>query len=753
MVNVDEIPLSVAVSRDGATVFATSTGRGPQTVTAIDTVRAEARSRVERAALYAGLEVAPDGRTLYAAGGGTSTIEVLDWDGNALTSRASYPTRLRFPAGLALSPDGALVYAVNQAGRGLEILATADGAHVGSIGTGNNPFDVALSPAGDEAYVSAERDSTVEIFDVRDPAGPVRLATLDVPKNPEGLAVSADGTRLWVANADEDTVTSIDLGERKVERSIDLRALGAEGYGRGPNALAFSPDGTRLYVAQATENAIAVVDLATSRVIGAIPTAWYPTAVAVSPDGKRLYVANAKGTGAGPTGPVHAQLRNGATVQLLDIPSDSELAELATRIDAMNARSANLFDVDARRFSNPVPRERGGESPIEHLLIVVRENKTYDALLGDWAAGDGVAENCLYCGEVTPNLHALVERFASGDNYYSNAEISDQGHQILTGAISNTYMEKNRFAERRPGPFFIEVVANPATYPKKQYLFQNLIDHGIRFRNYGEAVGMFPRGMILDTSLMNWSAVDPPFFYPLSKDVDKLESRIAEWERDGLPRVAFMLFPDDHTLGCSPVFPTPRSMVADNDLATGRLVDWLSHSKYWESSLVLVVEDDPQDGVDHIDAHRSILLAASPWVRRGYVSPVLYHEGNWHATIEYLLGLPPLTTYDERAQPMWDLFTDHPDTTPFTALPRQVPEERGVPGTECADATANMRFLDPDEAEGLQAMLWAHEQIARAGGAALDPAAGQRAFDDYVERTRDGADALRQNPAESESAP
>jgi hypothetical protein len=201
-----------------------------------------------------------------------------------------------------------------------------------------------------------------------------------------------------------------------------------------------------------------------------------------------------------------------------------------------------------------------------------------------------------------------------------------------------------------------------------------------------------------------------------------------------------MLVPDDHTLGCSPVFPSPRSMVADNDLATGQLVEWLSHSKYWDSSLVLVVEDDPQDGVDHVDAHRSILLAVSPWVRRGYVSPVLFHEGNWHATIEHLLGLPPLTNYDELAQPMWDLFTPKPDLTPYTALPRTIPEETGAPGTPCAEATATMSFSDPDEAEGLQAMLWAHERLDRTGSSSIDPAVAKDAFDAYVD------EAARRDP-------
>jgi hypothetical protein len=346
------------------------------------------------------------------------------------------------------------------------------------------------------------------------------------------------------------------------------------------------------------------------------------------------------------------------------------------------------------------------------VLVVVRENKTYDALLGDWPRGDGDPEQCLYCGEETRNLRALLDFGASGDNYYSNAEVSLQGHYLLTAGIVNTWLEKHWPADW-PLPIEIEVFLNPVSFPRSQFLFQNCLRNGVSFRVYGEAVGLGVDGLAFDERYVHWGPLDPPVFWMFSRDADKMAERIAEWEQGVFPSLLFMLLPNDHHWGCTFPFPTPISMIADNDLATGMLIDWLSHSRYWSSSVVFIIEDDPQQGTDHVDAHRSILLVVSPWAKRGYVSPVHYSEANLHATIQHILGLPPLTVYDAVAQPMWDMFTNTPDYTPYTALPRTIPEEISLPGTNCAFASAGKNFLDPDEAEGLQEITRDYEAARR----------------------------------------
>ncbi len=699
----EHFPLAFAWSPDRGTLFAAS----DSAVAALDPESGAARATVSVPGAFFGLAVSHDGATVYAARSGDELVVALAWDGATLTERAQFPVG-GYPSGLAISPDDAVLWVALEIGGQLVALDARTGARLGGADTGGNPYAVVLAPDGREAYVSVEREGQVRIFDVSDPRAPRKVAGVAVQKNPEALALSADGSVLLVANSDEDSISVLDLPRRRVRATIDLRPLGAAGYGSAPNALALAPDGGRVYVAQAADNAVRVIDLASARVVGAIPTAWYPTALALSSDGRRLHVANAKGVGSGPNGPT-VTLSNASLLEIVDVPSDAELAADETRVREHNTRSARLFDVNAEAFANPVPLERGGATPIEHVLFVIRENKTYDALLGDFAGANGVAENCLYCGDATPNLHALVERFASGDNYYSNAEASVQGHALTTGAISNAFTEKNWFGDRGVSRD-LEQFANASEWPKKQFLFQALLAKGIPFKSYGDQAGLGPDLLVLDRQHVHWGPKDPPLFWLNSKDDAKIDERIAEWERDGLPTVAYMGLPNDHTSGCEFPYPTPISMVADNDFATGKLIDWLSHSRYWESSLVVVIEDDPQQGVDHVDAHRSILLVASPWVKRGYVSHVQYHEGNLHATFGHILGLEPLTIYDENAQPAWDLFTSTPDLTPFTAVPRKIPEETSMPGTNCGTESRGLDFLDPDEADGLQRILWAHER-------------------------------------------
>ncbi len=699
----EHFPLAFAWSPDRRTLFAASQS-------AVEALDAESGSAIATASVpsaFFGLAVAHDGATVYAASSGEKRVAVLAWDSNALTEKATFPVG-GYASGIAVSPDDAVLWVALQMGGELVALDARSGERLGAAETGGNPYAVALSPDGREAYVSVEREAAIRVFDVSDARAPRKVASIGVQKNPEALALSGDGRELMVANSDEDSVSVIDVAKRKVTSTIELRPSGAAGYGSAPNALALSPDGRRLFVAQAADDAIRVVDLATGAIVGAIPTAWYPTAITLSPDGERLYVANAKGVGSGPNGP-SVTLSNRSLLELVDLPSDVQLAADEARVSEHNTRSARLFDVNPEAFANPIPLDRGGPTPIEHVLFVIRENKTYDALLGDYAAANGVAENCLYCGDFTPNLHALVERFASGDNYYSNAEASVQGHALTTGAISNAFTEKNWFGDRGVSRD-LEQFANASEWPKKQFLFQALLAKGIPFKSYGDQAGLGPDLLILNRQYVHWGPKDPPLFWLNSKDDAKIDERIAEWERDGLPTVAYMGLPNDHTNGCEFPYPTPRSMIADNDFATGKLLDWLSHSKYWGSSLVVVIEDDPQDGVDHVDAHRSILLVASPWVKRGYVSHVHFHEGNLHATFGHVLGLEPLSIYDENAQPLWDMFTNEPNLEPFTAVPRKIPEELSMPGTNCGTASRGLHFLDPDEAEGLQRILWFHER-------------------------------------------
>ncbi|MBI1744990.1 MAG: bifunctional YncE family protein/alkaline phosphatase family protein [Acidobacteria bacterium] len=706
-VQVENLPLAIVVSPDERFLIASHTSRGTQYLSVMDIQSREVIQRHSERSLFLGLRISVDGQTVYASGGAQNQVLVFDFSAGRLTLRDRWAVT-DFPAGLSLSPAGDVLYVVSQLGHRMTAIQTSTGTVLGMIPTGKDPMTVAIHPSGDKAYVACQRESQVWVFDVANPEQMGLLAKVNVQKNPEALAVSDDGLRVYAANADEDSVSVIDASSHQVVKTIDLRPQSEAAYGSSPNALAFSPSGDLLYVAQASDNKLSVLSLPEGEVLGAIPTGWYPTAVVVSRSGDTIFVANGKGIGTGTT-----RLTNVSTLQFIPTPGLEDLERLTQWVEENNSLPGRLFDIDKARFNNPVPLYRGGASPIKHVLFVVRENKTYDALLGDFPGGDGDPRNCLYCGDPTPNLRALVERFGSGDNYYSNAEVSTQGHEITTSATVNTFVEKLWTSPDRDARLELDMVFNPSSYPKKDFIFQNARRQGVSFRVYGEAVGTGKDLLIFDPRYVHWGLHDPPVFWLISRDVDKLDERIREWDSGLFPSLIYMLFPNDHTYGCRFPFPVPISMIADNDLATGRLIDWLSHSPYWNETLVFIIEDDPQQGRDHVDAHRSIMLAVSPWVKRGYVSHVHYSEAAIHATIQHILGLPPLTVYDEIAQPMWDIFTPTPDFTPFTALPRRIPEETCPPGHAFAQASNAMNFIDPDEAEGLQDLLWEYEKQVR----------------------------------------
>ncbi len=702
----DRIPLGLAVSLDGKYIAVTNVGPGVRRITLIDAQSEEIlqQERVEQ--LYNGIIFSPDSRTLYASGGSANKIYVYQNLQGYLAPKAQWELA-GVPTGIALSSDGSRLFVVTQLTQSLYVLDADDGDILGQktmIGEQyGDPYMVAVSPDGKYAYVSCQRGDMVAFFDVSDPSRILKTYEIKVGRWPEALELSSDGTRLYVTCTGEDTVEVIDTITKRRLAIHDLRPYIDSGYGSYPNALAFSPDGNRIYIAQASDNKVSVLDLNSGELIGAIPAGWYPTSVAISPDGRKFYIANAKGIGSGPKTAITG-IANTSFLSMGDIPSDDQLAEYAQMIHNFNHLPGNLFTIDQEGFENPIPLTRGGETPIRHVFFVIRENKTYDALLGDYPGGDGEPSMCLVCDEVTVNLRRLVTEFAAGDNYYSNADNSLMGHSIVTSSIVSDFVEKMWPMDRKKS-IELDVFKNPSTFPKKDMIFQNCLRHNIDFKVYGEAVGAGKDWLILDERYFNWGLYDPPFYYMFSKDINKIQERIEDWEQNGLPTFVLMLLPNDHAFGATYPFPTYRSMVADNDEATGYFIDWLSKSPYWESSVAFIIEDDPQQGHDHIDAHRSLLLVVSPWVKRGYMSPVHYCEANIHATIEYILGMEPLSIYDSIAQPMYDLFTNEPDFSTFDYTPRTWPEEYNPPGTKHAEASKGLNFLDPDSAEGLQQII------------------------------------------------
>lgn len=713
-------------------------------------------------ALFYGLALTADGKRLYASNGGYdpvddavdgkqhfNTIDVFDLVGDPpkLTPAAAGPIKLMFnagngaasqrlPAGLQLSADGKLLYVACQSDATLAIVDVASGQEIGRAALpGLGPYDVAVDEKSHTAFVSLwgglKKSATVfvdgiVVVDVTNPMAPVAQAEpLATGKAAEAELLLAG--KLYVTNTDADTLSIVDTAARTV---VTTPTLAGNLIGAAPNHIAVDSAAGRLYLANAGENSVAALDLTTLAVIGHLPTAWYPTAVAVLGDGS-LLVTSGKGLGLGPFdhypgGDNYSYMQG--VLQVIPRPSDADLkagsAAVVANLDRPRSYQASPTCTQ-QPGAFPLPVDASARTPIEHVFLLVRENKTYDAVLGDLEGTNGDKSLMVYPAEVTPNAHALARGFTNLDNFYSQAEQSLQGHEWTTAAIANDYTEKgwsNTWGRYyRPFTAFTSGPLQRLPFPGTDTIFVHLDKAGIRYRNYGEITNITGASVALDPQFPGWmSNLDV-------MDVDKVAYLVDELANPAsIAPFWYILLPNDHTYGTSPGKPTPQSMVADNDLATGRFIEALSHSPLWPTSIVFVVEDDPADGGDHVEPHRSIGLVISPWVKKGYVSSANYDVPAIYRTIEFLLHLPPMNLFDGHAAAMYDIFTTTPDYTPYTARPRAVPIAKNSADAPLAEESSRIDFSRFDAAP-LGRILWkaTHGKDAEPPWRAMLPSARQ----------------------------
>jgi len=759
VLDVGGFPLAMRALPGGRYLVVTDGAYGHEALRIVDTAASDPAAAVASSALYPrlastpqdpalfyGLALSADGRHLWASCGGHdpvdpqvvgishyNTIDAYDLVGDPpqLQPAASGPIRLMFnpgnaqhgaaqprlPAGIALSADEKLLYVACQSDSTLAIVDLASGAEVGRAALpGVGAYDVAIDPPSHTAFVSMWGGLTqspghfidgVVAVDVADPARPLPAAApLSTGKAAEAELLLAG--KLYVTNADADTLSVVDVASRSV-RSLPVTA--GELVGAAPNSIAVDAEAGRLYVANAGTNSVLAVDLASLLPLGSIPTAWYPTAVTVL-EGGALAIASAKGLGLGPidhspAGDAYGYMQG--VVQVVPRPSAAELTAGATRV-AQNLDRPRSYqatprcptDGAAARF--PLPLDGSGHGPIEHVFLIVRENKTYDAVLGDLEGAGGDRDLVMFPESMTPNAHALARAFVNLDNFYSLAEQSLQGHEWTTAAIANDYTEKAWSTTwgraYRPESAFSSGALERLAIPGSGTIWTHLDAAGVRYKNYGEVVNAAGATTSLDPRY-------PGVVFNLTvKDIDKVEYLAQQLsEPTSIVPFSYIVLPNDHTYGTAPGKPTPQSMVADNDEATGRFVEALSHSALWGSSIVFVVEDDPADGGDHVEPHRSIGLVVSPWVRRGLVSHGNYDMPALYRTVELLLGVGPMNLNDAHAAAMYDLFSPTPDFTPYTLRPRTVPEGNNSESAPLAEESAGIDFSQPDQAP-LGRILW-----------------------------------------------
>lgn len=747
-IQIGDLPLNMVTSVDGRFLVITNNGWTRPTLTVFDTKHEQVTGRVSVDNAWLGLAWAPDGSHLYSAGAAENTIYDLTWMDGALkeAGRISIgPPERRsggelvnagFIGGLAISPNGERLYAIQVFGQAVSAIDLTSRKEIKKVSLAAEPYTALLSPDGRTLFVSLWGGGQVLMFaaDTLEPLGEIAVGP-----HPNAMMLSKEGDRLFVACANTNAVWVVDIASKTAKEQISVSLYPNAPVGTTPNSLALSPDGTTLLVANADNNTVAVVDVTkpwASRVEGWVPVGWYPTAVSFSRDGSRFFVLNGKGltSEANPRGPqpggvrieghYTANMMQGA-LSVVPMPDASALQTFTRRvIDLTPYKDTTRLSPADAPIASPIPRRVGGSSPIKHVFYVIRENRTYDQVFGDIARGNGDPSLTLFGEEITPNAHALAREFTQFDNFYVDAEVSYDGHAFSMGAYATDVAEKlwptNYGGRGTPylseGGFNIRDRYGNFSAPPLGYLWDFAKRANVSVRSYGEFASWQRRGGQVRADVPGLEGLVHPAYPPFDLGVPDQQradiwlQEFEQFERDGnLPRLSIIRLGNDHTNGTAPGSPTPRAMVADNDLALGRIVEAITHSRYWKESAIFVLEDDAQNGPDHVDAHRSVMLAISPFSRRRMLDSTLYTTCSVLRTIELILGLPPMSQYDAAATPMYAAFQPSSDVAPFTHRPARVPlDEKNDWSSPGARASLRMNLRDADMAPELELneILW-----------------------------------------------
>ena len=659
------------------------------------------------------------------------------------------------PFGVVVNRDSSVAYISNWGGR-----FPRSGERSAATGPEPNADQVLVD---DRGVVSSGTVTRIDLV-----SGMV-TATIDVGLHPSGLAWDEKHQRLYVANSNSDSISIVDTATNRLLETIAVQPFKRKVAGAAPESVALSPDHTTLYAACAGINAVAVIDLAASHphLAGLIPTGWYPDDVAVSPDGKIIAVSTLLGVGSGWNSPkllarerregmkpelnmhrryVHADR---GTVHLIAVPDPEELSRYSVAVAENNHMSLRgelqaAGELQAKPNVNakprPVPARMGEPSTIDHVVYIIKENRSYDQYFGSLGKGNGDPSLDLYGDDIVPNQRKLARDFVLLDNFYANGGNSADGHQWLTQAAETDYA----YWPGYNGRSYPKNGDDPLAIAGSGFLWDHLAAHHRSFADFGEYVGEMGaqsaavRAKLLDeykqgSEFTGMFATKAPIArlnqylipdYPAYslKVPDVVRARIflrhlKAWESEGgMPNLVMIQLPSDHTEGTTPGFSTPKACFADNDLAVGQVVQGISHSKFWKSTLILIVEDDAQDGLDHVDGHRTVALAVSPYTRRGAIDSTFYSQVSMVKTIELILGVPPMSIFDLIANDMRQSFQQTPDPTPYQAIePAQSiyelnPELNALDRQSKSDAVASskMNWRDPDDVptEQLNRILW-----------------------------------------------
>ena len=775
-----DLVLKIVNAPDGKALIANHSGYLPHGLTVIDPKTRAVVQQIGLRSSWLGMAWAQDGKTLYVSGGNAAggiaaraPIYAFGYKDGRLTEQPSSQYDETIPleniwwSGVAHHPTKALIYAANRGidGKPTYVAVFNEKTRVLTtrIPVEISPYELVFSKDGSRLFVSNWSSHSVSVIDT---ATNKVAATIQVGANPNDMALAPDG-RLFVVCSADNSVHVIDTKSLQVVERLSTTLTPMAPEGSTPDAVVVDAARKRLYVANADNNNIMITDIKRpghSEVLGFIPTGWYPAALALGENGAALYVGAAKGEAAfpDPKGP-HSPLPGGSTESVKSLQTSSleriALADVARMLPAWTAqvkanspyRDEHLAQARASASPSVIPRQVGAGSPIQHVIYIIRENRTYDQVLGDLPKGNGDPRLAIFGAKVTPNAHALATQFVTLDNFYADGEVSVDGHSWSNSAYATDFNEKfwpptyGNSSKGKPAPAYV---------PAAGHLWDLARRKGLTYRSFGEYAARVSEGAPMEAAegvdglighvnreYIGFEARDSDNLAVFLRDFAGYEANFDSPDASlRLPNFIVMSMGEDHTRGARAGAFTPVAMVANNDWAVGQLVDRVSHSKYWAKTAIFILEDDAQDGADHVDARRTVGLAISPYIRRGTVDSTLYSTSSMIRSIELLLGLPPMSQYDAAATPLYAAFGDTPDLTPYVATAPLVDVMAKNHATAWgASASAKMDFEDEDRAPmgKLNEILW--KSVMGPDSVAPTPVHRYRALID-VGRERGGRD-------------
>lgn len=693
-----DLPLNISVSASKKYLAVTNNGQSTQAIQLLSVLTKKVLHEVVIPKSWYGLKFSAGDKFLYASGGNDNMILKYSVRNDQLKLTDSiilgdrWPVKIS-PAGIEIDESKNLMFVTTKEDNSLYVIQLTTKKILQKIALGAEAFTCLLSPDKKDLYISSWGGKKILVYNISRKALTGEIATGD---HPNDMCLSRNSKFLFLANANDNSVSIIDLRNRKVLETVNAALYPDAPDGSTTNAVALSPDDKTLYVANADNNCLAVFDVTrpgSSKSKGFIPVGWYPTAVKVI--GNKIYVANAKGFTSKPNplapDPIHdegqafhrgdtskkleSQYIGGlfkGTLSIIDVPSDKLLASYSQAVYANTPYSKDRELISAGEEGNPIPQKVGDPSPIRHVFYIVKENRTYDQVLSDIPGGNGDTSLLLFGEKITPNQHALAKEFVLLDNFYVDGEVSADGHNWSMGGYANDYLEKTwptGYGSR--GGEYEGEGTRPIANIRDGYIWDQASRAGVSYRTYGEFIDKNNNPSIpvlRDHYCKQYTQWDQTV-----RDT----TRAGQWKRDfdsliainQLPQLNTLRIINDHTEGLKLGRPSPFAHVADNDLAVGMFMDYLSKSPIWKESVVFILEDDAQDGPDHVDAHRSIAFVAGGYVKRKFVDHTMYSTSSVLRTIELILGMPPMTQYDAAATSMWRCFSKTPDASPFNHLP------------------------------------------------------------------------------------